>query len=161
MRKMDIAIVVVILAFTIIIGALMVPESKLHEYNFNTTSSIAKDNVVWSYTAQPAIITPSCSNSGYISALIDKAKENQTYVIHQYDCTQFSHALGEVLLAEGCEFRLVTGWYGENGTARAWHRWVETPYFQIEPQLGIITPGAQSLYSKSYATYWNFNHEYG
>lgn len=89
-------------------------------------------------------------------------------IIGSNDCTQYAYNLCKNLTAHGFTARLVTGYYGEKGGKRYWHRWVETEDYVIESNgagTGIVSHGYNlnangkyepeiPLYDRSHATEW-------
>lgn len=109
-----------------------------------------------------ALLLINCTNFTQINELAFNATLDHIYS-SRYNCVDFSYALAMDLNKSGCKVRMVTGWV-DLGKRRAWHRWIETPDFQIEATPGFADLGVivnTNLYHKSYWTRWGFVHRYG
>ena len=103
-----------------------------------------------------------CQSWGYINNMALNVSLSHDYVKGSYVCKQFARELLDRLVKHGCSAQLVTGYYGNPGEFRGWHRWVQTPYFNLEatPEAGGIISN-MSLYHRSYVSPVNFSYEWG
>lgn len=98
-----------------------------------------------------------------------------TYKLDPRKCVRNSYNLCKNLTAHGFNARMVNGYYGEKGSHRILHTWVETEDYVIESNgagVGIVSHGYNlnangkyepeiPLYDRSHATEWGWCHTYG
>ena len=108
------------------------------------------------------VTVDNCQSWGWINNITVTMSREHNYTRGVYVCKDFANSLLVRLNEYGCSAKLVTGWFGEKGTQRGWHRWVQTPYFNIEAtpdDAGIIMNN--SKYDASYYSPMNFSYEQG
>jgi hypothetical protein len=142
------------------------------------TGQIVKVSIQTSSQIEPDLTSPineASLKEAEIVKLALMVNSTGTYILDFNDCTQYAYNLCKNLTAHGFNARMVTGYYGEKGGQRYWHRWVETEDYVVEANgagTGIVSHGynvnanqkyepAIPNYDRSYATEWGWCHTYG
>jgi hypothetical protein len=77
-----------------------------------------------------------CSNMTQMNLLVLDTWESKSW--SHVSCVPFAYAVGKQLTQLNCSYHYITGWNAPSGTyGRQWHRWIETPYFQVVDSTGV------------------------